>query len=75
MHLRGETIPEGWSVQLRRGGKLTTQVRVLRSKRSGPGVLELSLLPDDDAPIGTYTLVLVDASGASTNALSFEVDL
>ena len=37
--------------------------------------LELSLLPEEDAPIGTYALVLVDASGESTNALSFEVDL
>ena len=75
VRLRGETIPDGWNVQLRRGGKVTNQVRVLRSKRTGPGGLEISLLPDDDAPIGTYTPVLVDAAGASTNALSFEVDL
>lgn len=75
VQLRAERLPEGWSVQFRRGGKNTSQIRVLRSKRTGPGELELSLLPEEDAPIGTYSLVLVDSSGAITNALSFEVDL
>ena len=75
VHLRGEPFTDDWSVQFRRGGKNTSQIRVLRSKRTGPGELELSLLPEEDAPIGTYSLVLVDSSGAITNALSFEVDL
>lgn len=75
VRLRSDTIPEGWNVQLRRGGKIATQIRVLRSKRTGPGELEISLLPEEDAPIGTYSLVLVSPSGMVTNALSFEVDL
>ncbi len=75
VRLLSDTIPEGWNVQLRRGGKIATQIRVLRSKRTGPGELELSLLPEEDAPIGTYSLVLVGPSGLVTNALSFEVDL
>jgi hypothetical protein len=35
----------------------------------------LSLLVEEDAPIGTYSFLLIDASGATSNQLSFEVDL
>jgi len=75
VRLRVEPLLDGWSVQFRRGGKSTSQIRVLRSKRTGATDLELSVLPEEDAPIGTYALVLVDASGKITNALSLEVDL
>ena len=73
--LRGDAFSDSWSVQFRRGGKGTSRIRILRSKRTGPGELELSLLPEEDAPIGTYSLVLIDSSGASTNALPLAVDL
>ena len=75
VHLRGEPFTDDWSVQFRRGGKIARQIRVLRSRRIGPGELELSLLAEEDTPLGTYSLILVNASGASTNAISFEVDL
>ena len=83
--LPGETLPS-WALVLSPADGEGVDILARRLRLGEPGIfgridrdrllLDLrTVLPEEDAPIGTYALVLVDASGKITNALSLEVDL
>lgn len=75
MRIRGEGLGPSWVPSFRHGGRAVSQIRLLRTSRVSSSELVLSLLVEEDAPIGTYSFLLSDGSGAVSNQLSFEVDL
>lgn len=75
MRVRGEGLGSSWVPSFRHGGRAVSQIRLLRTSPASSSELVLSLLVEEDAPIGTYSFLLIDASGATSNQLSFEVDL
>jgi serine/threonine-protein kinase len=76
LRVQGSNLPAtGWRVEVRRSRQVASGIQILRSEASGPDSLTVALLVDEDAPLGLYGLVFVEADGRVTNSLSFEVDL
>jgi hypothetical protein len=71
----GERLAGVARVEIRRGRQPARGLQVLRVAASSPGELRVTVLLDEDAALGTYTLVVIDASGRVSNGLSFEVTL
>ena len=75
VRIRGERLAGFSRVELRRAGRIARGVQVLRVVATGPGELRVTLLVDEDAALGSYTLVVIDATGRDSNGLSIEVAL
>jgi hypothetical protein len=75
VRVRGERLVRFGQVEVRRGRAGGARVQVLRVVAAAPGELRVTLLLDEDAALGSYTLVVIDARGKASNGLSFEVSL
>jgi serine/threonine-protein kinase len=58
-----------------RGRQQAHGIRVVRQQILGPEHARITVLVDEDAPIGLFSLALVDAEGRASNSVSFEVIL
>ena len=58
-----------------RGSQAAAAIRITRQQYVDGKLLRATLLVDEDAPLGVYSVVLVDAGGVSSNALTLEVVL
>ena len=58
-----------------RGLQEASGLHVVRQEPLRPNGLRITLLVDEDAPLGLYSIVLADAEGRLTNSLPLEVVL
>jgi hypothetical protein len=58
-----------------RGRKAASGLYVLKKQAVGSNLLRLSILVDEDVPLGAYAIVVVDAQGTPSNSVSLEVVL
>ena len=75
MELHGTGLRADHRVQVLRGRQAASGIRVTRQQPLGPLVTRVTLLIEEDAPLGDYSIVVVDGEGAHSNALSLEVVL
>lgn len=68
--LRGDLVP----VALQ-GRRPAAGLRVLKREFVNPGLIKVTLLIDEDTPLGTYTIALRDPAGELTNGVGIEVVL
>lgn len=73
--LRGTGFRTDHKVRILRGGREVPGLRVTRQSLAGPGHLRINLFIGADVPLGSYSVVLVDPSGAMSDAVTFEVVL
>jgi len=75
VELEGASLHPQQKARVLRGREDATAIRVTHQAFLGPTSVRLTLLVDEDAPIGIYSVVLVDAAGGFTNSLTLEVIL
>jgi serine/threonine-protein kinase len=77
--VRVEVAVEGWSEAFRpavlHGRRPAVGIAVSGGQRLEGGKLRLTVSVDGDASLGSYTLVLTDGQGRTSNGLAFEVTL
>jgi len=73
--LRGSGFRREHEVRILRGGHEVPGLRVTRTSLSAADHLRVTVLVGADVPLGSYSVVLADPSGALSDAVSFEVVL
>lgn len=77
--VRVEVAVEGWSQAFRpavvHGRRPAVGIKVSGGRQLEGGKLRLTVSVDGDAALGSYTLVLTDGQGRTSNGLAFEVTL
>jgi hypothetical protein len=58
-----------------RGNKPASGIRITRRDPVNPSVARVTILIEEDAPLGVYLIQVTDTQGAHSNALSLEVVL
>ncbi len=75
LDLRGSGFRKGHQARILRGRQAVAGLRIVRQEVVETTVLRLTILVDEDVPLGTYAIVVVDAQGTPSNSVSFEVIL
>jgi hypothetical protein len=75
LEIRGTGLRPDHRVLVLRGNKPASGIRVTRQEPVKPSVARVTLLIEEDAPLGVYVIELTDAQGARSNALNLEVVL
>jgi serine/threonine-protein kinase len=75
VQVRGTGLRPDLRARVLRGLQEASGLHVVRQEPLGPIGLRITLLVDEDAPLGLYSIVLADAEGRLTNSLPLEVVL
>ncbi len=75
LQLRGSHLRSEQHVQVRQGSQPATGIRVARLEVKSSLIAEVTLVIDEDVPLGRYSVVMIDANGAVSNPLDLEVVL
>jgi serine/threonine-protein kinase len=75
LDLRGSGFRKGHQARVLRGRQAVASLRIVRQETVRTTLLRLTILVDEDVPLGTYAIVVVDAEGTPSNSVSFEVIL
>jgi serine/threonine-protein kinase len=75
VEVRGTGLRPDLRARVLRGLQEASGLHVVRQEPLRPNGLRITLLVDEDAPLGLYSIVLADAEGRLTNSLPLEVVL
>ncbi len=75
LEIRGSGLRPDHRVVVLRGNKPASGIRITRRDPVSPSVARVTILIEEDAPLGVYLIQVTDAQGAHSNALSLEVVL
>ncbi len=75
LRITGSGFGLGTRAVIRRGGRPVRALRMLRNRVEGTSTLSFTLLVDRQLPLGTYMVIVVDASGRESNPFGLEVGL
>jgi hypothetical protein len=75
LELRGTGLRPGLRARVLRGRQDANGIAVTRQEWVDAGLLRVTVLVDEDVPLGGYAVLLVDAAGRATGSLALEVVL
>jgi hypothetical protein len=75
LELRGSALRPDHRARVLRGRRDATGIAVVRQEVVSPTLVSVVVLVDEDAPLGSYSIALLDGDGHMTNSVGFEVIL
>jgi len=74
LDIRGNGMRLDHTAVILKQGRPAPGITIARQKYAGPEVIQLLLKLAPNVPAGDYTVVLVDASGATSNAVPLKIE-